>query len=85
MGLMKKIDTDGLGTVIENIKEAHLDNDSMNKLIQALTCINHHIQSQSSVTLEQMENQLGLFFFSNYLPLIVVIIFYRYGVFHRNT
>ena len=24
MGLMKKIDTDGLGAVIENIKEAHI-------------------------------------------------------------
>jgi len=61
MGLLKKIDTDGLEAVIENIKEAHLDSDSMNKLIQVLTCINHHIQSQSSVTLEQMQNQLGSF------------------------
>jgi DNA-binding transcriptional regulator YhcF (GntR family) len=63
MGLMKKIHTDGLSAVIENMKEAHLDNDTMNKLIQALTHINHHIQTQSSVSLEQMQNQLGLYIF----------------------
>jgi hypothetical protein len=62
MGLMKKIDTDGLGAVIENIKESQLDIDSINALIQTLSRIDHHIQSRSSVSLEQIQNQLGLFF-----------------------
>jgi hypothetical protein len=74
MGLMKKIDTDGLGAVIENMKEAHLDINSINELTQVLTHINHHIQTQSSVSLEQMQTQLGLFF-SNCLLFLLVIIF----------
>ncbi len=64
MGLMKKINTDGLSAVIENMKEAHLDINSMNELIQALTHINHHIQTPTSASLEQIQNQLGLFFFT---------------------
>jgi hypothetical protein len=59
MGLMKKIDTDGLNTVIENMKEAHLDIKSMNELIEVLIHINQHIQTPSSVSLEQIQNQLG--------------------------
>lgn len=56
---MKKIDTDGLNTVIENMKEAHLDIKSMNELIEVLIHINQHIQTPSSVSLEQIQNQLG--------------------------
>lgn len=63
MGLIKKIETDGLGIVIENMKEAHLDIDSMNELIQELIRINHYIQTQPSVSIEQIQNQLGLLIF----------------------
>lgn len=59
MGLMKKIDTDGLGVVIENMKEAHLEINAMQELTQALTEINHHLQVQTSVSLEQLQKQLG--------------------------
>ena len=55
----------------------------MNELIQVLTCINHYIQTQSSVSLEQIQNQLG--FFLKLFTIVIIIIFYRYGVFHRNT
>lgn len=63
MGLMKKIDTEGLDTVIENIKNAHLDNESINKLIQSLAHISHHIQKQSTVSIEQIQKQLGIYLF----------------------
>lgn len=56
---MKKIDTDGLGVVIENMKEAHLEINAMQELTQALTEINHHLQVQTSVSLEQLQKQLG--------------------------
>ncbi len=61
LGLMKKIGTDGLGAVIENIKDAQLDINSINELIQVLAQINHYIQTQPSVSLEQIQNQLGFF------------------------
>ncbi len=59
MGLMKKIDTDGLDAVVENMKEAHLDINSINQLIQVLTHINQHIQTPVSISFEQIQNQLG--------------------------
>jgi hypothetical protein len=63
MGLMKKIEMDGLGIVIENMNEAHLDIDSINKLIQELIRINHYIQTQPSISIEQIQNQLSLLSF----------------------
>ncbi len=60
---MKKIETDGLGIVIENMKEAHLDIDSINKLIQELIRINDYIQTQPSISIEQIQNQLSLLTF----------------------
>ncbi|CAF1322126.1 unnamed protein product [Adineta steineri] len=63
MGLMKKINTDGLGIVIENMKEAHLDIDSMSKLLQELICINNYIQTQSSISIEQIQNHLAMAYF----------------------
>ena len=59
MGLMKKIDTDGLGVVVEKMKEAHLEINAMHELTQALTDINHHLHIQSSISLEQLQKQLG--------------------------
>ena len=59
MGLMKKISTNGLATVIENIKEARVEINSMNELVQALTQINQHIQTPASISFEQIQNQLG--------------------------
>ncbi|CAM4912460.1 unnamed protein product [Rotaria socialis] len=63
MSLMKKIDTNGLGAVIEDIENAQLDNNSINELTQALTNIYHHIQTQPSISLEQIENKLGMAYF----------------------
>ncbi|CAF4291589.1 unnamed protein product, partial [Rotaria magnacalcarata] len=59
MSLMKKIDTNGLGAAVEDIENAQLDNNSINELTQALTNIYHYIQTQPSISLEQIENQLG--------------------------
>jgi hypothetical protein len=59
MGLMKKIDMDGLGIVIENMKEAHLDINSINELIQELIRLNHYIQTQPPISIEQIQNQLS--------------------------
>ncbi len=56
---MKKIDMDGLGIVIENMKEAHLDINSINELIQELIRLNHYIQTQPSISIEQIQNQLS--------------------------
>lgn len=61
MGLMKKIDSDGLGIVIENMKGARFDIISINELTQELISINNYIQNQSSISIEQIQNQLGLF------------------------
>lgn len=82
MGLMKKIDTDGLNTVIENIKDTHLDYNSINKLIQTLTQINGYIQTPSSVSLEQIQKQLGLFVFFKLYIIYNNRYFCRYGIFH---
>jgi hypothetical protein len=59
MGLMKKIDTDGLSAVIENMKQAHLDIYVMNELTQVLTHINQQIQTTTSIPFEQIQNRLG--------------------------
>jgi hypothetical protein len=59
MGLMKKIDTDGLSAVIENMKQAHLDIHAMNELTQVLTHINQQIQTTATIPLEQIQNRLG--------------------------
>ncbi len=56
---MKKIDMDGLGIVIENMKEAHLDINSINELIQELIRLNHYIQTQPPISIEQIQNQLS--------------------------
>ena len=61
MGLMNKIDTDGLGVVIENITDAQLEIDSIAELQQIFTRINHYIQTQPSISLEQIQNQLSHF------------------------
>ncbi|CAM4763528.1 unnamed protein product [Rotaria magnacalcarata] len=63
MSLMKKIDTNGLGAAVEDIENAQLDNNSINELTQALTNIYHYIQTQPSISLEQIENQLGMAYF----------------------
>ncbi|CAF3986630.1 unnamed protein product [Rotaria sordida] len=63
LNLMKKIDTNGLDAVIESMKDVQLDNDSMKELIEALMNINHHIQTQSSISLDQIQNQLGMAYF----------------------
>ena len=60
MNLMKKINTNGLGAVVENMNDAQLDMNSVKKLIQALIHINHHIRNRSIISLEQIQNQLGL-------------------------
>ncbi|CAF0878189.1 unnamed protein product [Rotaria sordida] len=63
LNLMKKIDTNGLDAVIESMKDVQLDNDSMKELIEALMNINHYIQTQSSISLDQIQNQLGMAYF----------------------
>ncbi|CAF1131963.1 unnamed protein product [Rotaria sordida] len=63
LNLMKKIDTNGLDAVIESMKNVQLDNDFMKELIEALTNINHYIQTQSSISLDQIQNQLGMAYF----------------------
>lgn len=59
MGLMKKIETDGLGVVVENMKEAHLESNAMHELTQALVDTNQNLQTPSSISLEQLHKQLG--------------------------
>ena len=59
MGLMKKIETNGLGIVVENMKDAHLESSAMHELTQALADINQHLQLPSSISLEQLHKQLG--------------------------
>ena len=59
MGLMKKIQTDGLGVVVENMKEAHLEINAMHELTQVLTDIHQHLQTPTSISLEQLHKQLG--------------------------
>ena len=63
MGLMKKVESDGLATVIENMKGARFNINSLDELVQELTCINDYIQTQPSVSVEQIQNQLSLTFF----------------------
>ncbi|CAF3429043.1 unnamed protein product [Rotaria sp. Silwood1] len=63
LSLMKKIDTNGLGAVIEYMKDVQLENDFLKELIEALININHYIQTQSSISLEQIQNQLGMAYF----------------------
>ncbi|UJR27919.1 hypothetical protein I4U23_009179 [Adineta vaga] len=63
MDLMKKIDSDGLGTVIENMKEARFNINSINELTKELVAINNYIQTQSSISIEQIQNQLEMTFF----------------------
>ena len=60
MGLMKKINTDGLSIVIDNMKNAQIDISSFNELLRVLTLINENIQNQSSIPIEQIQKQLGL-------------------------
>lgn len=63
MGLMKKVESDGLATVIENMKGARFNINSLDELVQELISINDYIQTQPNVSIEQIQNQLGLTFF----------------------
>ncbi|CAF2608538.1 unnamed protein product [Rotaria sp. Silwood2] len=63
LSLMKKIDTNGLGAVIEYINDIQLDNNSLKELKEELMNINNYIQIQSSISLEQIQNQLGMAYF----------------------
>ena len=65
------------------MKEAHLDIDSMNQLIQELIRINHYIQTQPSVSLEQIQNQLGFIIFTKVFH--IRHHFSSYGVLYRNA
>jgi hypothetical protein len=56
---MKKIDTDGLAALIDNISVMNTQLDSLNELTQILVRIQRHIQTQSSVTLDELQNQLS--------------------------
>lgn len=60
MGLMEKINTDGLSIVIDNMKNAQIDISSFNELLRVLTLINENIQNQSLIPIEQIQKQLGL-------------------------
>lgn len=63
MSLMKKINTNGLGSVIENIKHAQLDIDSIRRLTETLTDVNAYTETRSPVSLDQIQNQLGMAYF----------------------
>ena len=62
MGLMNKIRTDGLSGLIDHLQDAHVDIESVNELEQTLTRLDRYIQSQSTVPLEQLQNQLSSYF-----------------------
>jgi hypothetical protein len=83
MGLMNKINTDGLGVVIDNITDAQLEIDSIVELQQTLTRINHYNQTQPPVTLEQIQNQLSQFLRQHGRTSLILISLQRWPISSR--
>ena len=59
MGLMNKIQTDGLSILIDHLHDAHMDIEPVNELEQTFTRLHRFMQSQATVPLEQLQNQLS--------------------------
>lgn len=62
MGLIRKIDKNGLTTVIDNISDAHLDFQPIDALQKVLSSIDQYNHSDASISIEQIQNQLSYLF-----------------------
>jgi hypothetical protein len=60
LGLMHKIDRDGLAVLIEHLQEStNIEIDAVQQLLDVLTLINQYLQRQTSVSIEDLLNQLS--------------------------